>query len=125
MLLLQFLTILFPYKFFDKQFGGTFKVPIFQRFCCQYPLINYLDNHECLNVIQRYILDLSIKILIVLFRSYIVDVLWGQPIKLIQVASNSKLLESQRNDLFFFKIIPSHFCRASEASKIDCFKNQV
>ena len=24
---------------------------------------------------------------------------------------------------FFFKIIPSHFCRASEASKIDCFKN--
>jgi hypothetical protein len=52
-------------------------------------------------------------------------VLWGQPIKLVQVASTSELLENQRNDLVFFKIIPSHFCRASEASKIDCFKNQV
>ena len=36
----------------------------------------------------------------------IVDILWGQPIKLIQVASNSELLENQRNDLVFFKIIP-------------------
>jgi hypothetical protein len=34
------------------------------------------------------------------------------------VASASELLESQRNYLLFFKIIPSHFCRASEASKI-------
>ena len=51
------------------------------------------------------------------------DVLGGQPIKLAQVASTSELLENQQNDLVFFKIIPSHFCRASEASKIDCFKN--
>ena len=49
---------------------------------------------------------------------YVVDVLWGQPIKLAQVASTSELLKNQRNDLAFFKIIPSHFCRASEASKI-------
>ena len=56
---------------------------------------------------------------------YRVDVLWGQPIKLTQVASTSELLENQRNDLVVFKIIASHFCRASEASKIDCFKNQV
>ena len=52
---------------------------------------------------------------------YILDVLWGQPVKLVQVASTSELLENQRNDLVFFKIIlfmPSHFCRASEASKI-------
>jgi hypothetical protein len=55
--------------------------------------------------------------------SYLLDVLWGQPIKLAQVASTSELLENQWNDLVFFKIIPSHFCRASEASKIDCFKN--
>ena len=48
------------------------------------------------------------------------DVLWGQPIKLAQVASTSELLENQQNDLVFFKIIPSHFCRSSEASKIDC-----
>ena len=54
---------------------------------------------------------------------YLLDVLCGQPIKLAQVASTSELLENQRNDLVFFKIIPSHFCRASEASKIDCFKN--
>jgi hypothetical protein len=42
-----------------------------------------------------------------------VDVLWGQRIKLAQVASTSELLENQRNDLVFFKIIPAHFCRAS------------
>jgi hypothetical protein len=44
--------------------------------------------------------------------------LWVQPIKLAQVASTSEL-----NNLVSCKIIPSHFCRASEASKIDCFKN--
>ena len=49
---------------------------------------------------------------------YLLDVLWGQPIKLAQVASTSELLQNQWNDLVFFKIIPSHFCRASEASKI-------
>ena len=42
---------------------------------------------------------------------YIVDVLWGQPIKLIQVASNSELHENQWNNLFFslklFPLIPS------------------
>ena len=53
----------------------------------------------------------------------ILEVLCGQPINLFQVASTSKLLENQQNDLVFFKIIPSHFCRVSEASKIDCFKN--
>ena len=53
----------------------------------------------------------------------ILDVLWGQPIKIIQVASTSELLGNQWIDLVFFKIIPSHFCRASEASKIDCFEN--
>ena len=34
-----------------------------------------------------------------------IDVLWGQLIKLIQVASTSELLENQRNNLVFFKII--------------------
>ena len=48
----------------------------------------------------------------------VLDVLWGQPIKLVQVASTSELLENQRNVLGLFKITPSHFCRASEASKI-------
>jgi hypothetical protein len=48
----------------------------------------------------------------------IVDVLWGQPIKLVQVASTSELRKNQQNDLLFFKIIPSHFRRASEASQI-------
>ena len=40
---------------------------------------------------------------------YLLDVLWGQPIKLIQVASTSELRENQRNDLFFFEIVPCHF----------------
>ena len=57
------------------------------------------------------------------YKLYIVDVLGGQPIKLIQVAFTSELLENQPKDLVFFKIIPSHFCRASEASKINHFKN--
>ena len=42
----------------------------------------------------------------------------GSTDQAFQVASTSELLENQRNDLVFFKIIPSHFCRASEASKI-------
>ena len=50
------------------------------------------------------------------------DVFWGQQIKQNQVASTSELLENQRNDLVFFKINPLHFCRASEASNMDCFK---
>ena len=54
---------------------------------------------------------------------YILDVLWGQPIKLIQVASDSELHENQLNDHLFFEIVPSHCFGASEASKIDCFKN--
>ena len=52
----------------------------------------------------------------------LLDVLWGQPNKLIQVAFTSELLENQQNDLVFFKIISSYYCRASEASKVDCFK---
>ena len=43
-----------------------------------------------------------------------VDVLWGKPIKLVQVASTSELCENQRNDLLLFEIVPSHFCKASE-----------
>ena len=39
--------------------------------------------------------------------TYLPDILWGQPIKLAQVASTSELLENQQNDLVFFKIISS------------------
>ena len=42
------------------------------------------------------------------------DVLWCQPIKLIQVASNSELRENQWNDLLFFEIVPTHCFGASE-----------
>ena len=45
---------------------------------------------------------------------YLLDVLWGQWIKLIQVASNSELHENQWNSLLFFEIIPSHCFGASE-----------
>ena len=48
---------------------------------------------------------------------YILDVLWGQPIKLIQVASNSELCENQWNDLLFFEIVPSHCFGAFKCSK--------
>ena len=46
--------------------------------------------------------------------TYLLDVLWGQPIKLAQVASTSELLENQQNTLLFFEIVQSHFCGASE-----------
>ena len=45
---------------------------------------------------------------------YIVDVLWGQPIKQNQVASTSELHENQWNGLLFFEIVTCHSCRASE-----------
>ena len=45
---------------------------------------------------------------------YLLDFLWGQPIKLVQVASTSELRENQQNDLLFFEIVPCHFCGASE-----------
>jgi hypothetical protein len=41
------------------------------------------------------------------------------------MASNSELRENQWNDLLFFEIVPSHCFGASEASKIDRFKNSV
>ena len=44
------------------------------------------------------------------------DVLWGQPIKLIQVASNSELRENQWNNLLFFEIVPSHCSREGTIS---------
>ena len=46
--------------------------------------------------------------------SFTVDVLWGQPIKLAQVASTSELHENQWNNLIFFQIVPCHICGASE-----------
>ena len=46
---------------------------------------------------------------------YPLEVLRGQPIKLIQVVPTSEFHGYCWNDHFFFKIIPSHFCRASEA----------
>ena len=48
-------------------------------------------------------------------RGWAVDVLWGQPIKLIQVASDSELRENQWNNLLFFEIVPSH-CTVVESS---------
>ena len=47
-------------------------------------------------------------------RGWAVDVLWGQPIKLIQVASDSELRENQWNNLLFFEIVPSHYFGALE-----------
>ena len=44
----------------------------------------------------------------------VVDVLWGQQIKLIQMASNSELRENQWNDRLFFEIVPSHCIGDSE-----------
>ena len=55
--------------------------------------------------------------------TYCIDVLWCQPIKLIQVVSTSEFHEYWWNDVDFIFFIPSIFCRALEASNIDSFKN--
>ena len=47
--------------------------------------------------------------------TFLLDVLWGQPIKLVQVAFNSELRKNQWNNLLFFEIVPSHYFGASEA----------
>ena len=56
--------------------------------------------------------ECSVKLVMLSICS--IDVLWGQQIKLIQVASNPELRENQWNDLLFFEIVPSHCFGASE-----------
>ena len=63
---------------------------------------------------KNSIFDIKKLISILRVARYLLDVLWGQPIKLIQVASNSELRENQWNDLFFFEIVPCHCFGASE-----------
>ena len=55
----------------------------------------------------------------------VVDVLWGQRIKLIQVVSTSEFHEYWWNDLDLNFLVHEGFCRASEASNIDCLKIKV
>ena len=38
-----------------------------------------------------------------LYSTYVLDVLWGQPIKLAQVASTSEFRKNQPNDVLVFK----------------------
>ena len=56
---------------------------------------------------------------------YALDILCRQQIKLFQVISTSEFYEYWWNDLDFIFFVPSTCCRASEASKIDYFKNKV
>ena len=46
---------------------------------------------------------------------YRLDVLWGKPIKLIQVVATSEFHEYWWNDLEIIFLVPAAFCRASEA----------
>ena len=46
--------------------------------------------------------------------TFILDLLWGQPFKLIQVASSSEFHEYWWNDLDFNFFVPSTCCGASE-----------
>ena len=72
---------------------------------------------------SRKVIGLEGQMSSVVLQGAGVDVLWGQPIKPIQVASNSELRENQWNDILFFEIVPFHCFGASEASKFDCFKD--
>ena len=48
--------------------------------------------------------------------AYLVDVLWCQPIKLIQVVSTLEFHEYWWNDVDFIFFVPSIYCRASEVT---------
>ena len=48
------------------------------------------------------------------FGKYLLDVLWGQPFKLIQVVSTSEVYQYWQNDLDFIFLT---CCRASEVRK--------
>ena len=50
------------------------------------------------------------------------DVLWGQPMQLVQVASNSELRENPWNDLLFFEIVPSHCFGPQKPQKLTASK---
>ena len=47
--------------------------------------------------------------------------LWGQAIKLAQVASTSELHENQRNDLLFYEMVSCHSRGASEVQTQNYF----
>ena len=81
------------------------------------------DEAMCAAMPEPSMGKIQAKKVFLFISTYIVDVLWGQRIKLIQVASNSELRENQWKDHLFFEIVPSHCFGASEASKIDCLKN--
>ena len=51
---------------------------------------------------------------LLIIKDYILDVLWGQPIKLIQVVSTSEFHEYWWNDLDFISFVTSTCCRALE-----------
>ena len=48
----------------------------------------------------------------------VLDVLWNQLIKLVQVASTSELRKNQRNDLLSFEIVFCHFYGVSEFTNV-------
>ena len=68
---------------------------------CQLRLLIFLN---CL--LLCIYLTTNSKEIRILVSTYLLDVLWGQPIKLIQVASTSELRENQRNNLLFFELFP-------------------
>ena len=54
--------------------------------------------------------------------TYILDVLWGQPIKLAQVAFTSELLENQRNNHVLFKSFPLISAEPQKPQKLTASK---
>ena len=49
-------------------------------------------------------------------RAYLIDVLWCQPIKLMQVVSTSEFHEYWWKNVDFIFFVPSIYCRASEVT---------
>ena len=65
---------------------------------------------------ENDLFDLKEEVMPAAISTYILDVLWCQPIKLIQVVSTSEFHEYWWKDVDFIFFVPSIYCRASEVT---------
>ena len=84
-----------------------------------------IQNIALIVVVQRLMKQFpQLKVLHIQHVTLIISCLVGRGINRPSLVKWLLLQNCLLNDLVFFKIIPSHFCRASEASKLTASKNK-